>query len=289
MSFDDLPPLPAMRSPDARAYAERISAASRRVQQTTRTALDQRYGDDYWQKLDIYLPATEAQGLPVLCFLHGGAWVNGTKEWMGFMAPPLTGLPALFVSVNYRLAPAARYPAAMDDCFDALVWVYRNIARWGGDPGRIFLGGHSAGGHLVALVTLRRDLLRRRGLPDDVVKGCLPVSGVFDLRCAAPPSGSLEEVAHTAFLARPQDAWEASPLAYVDGNRTPFYLAWGSRDIPWLIGQGPAMAAALAAQPGRVVTEEFAGYDHFAMSEDAGRTDSAWVGRVRRWLSGSFD
>ena len=70
MSFDDLPPLPPLLRPEAKAYAERISEATRTVQRTTRTALDQRYGDDYWQKVDVYLPADpSARKLPVLCFL----------------------------------------------------------------------------------------------------------------------------------------------------------------------------------------------------------------------------
>jgi arylformamidase len=289
MSFDDLPPLPTLRSPDARAYAERISNASRIVQTQTRTALDLPYGDDYWQKIDLYLPAAEGRGLPVLCFLHGGAWVNGTKEWMGFMAPPLIDMPAIFASVNYRLAPAARYPAAFDDCLDAVAWIHRNIARFGGDPARIFLGGHSAGGHLAALVTLRRDLLRARGLPSNVIRACFPVSGAFDMRCDNPPPGSLEEVVNTAFLARLADAPDASPVTFVAGNDTPFYLAWGSRDIPSLILQGRAMAAALRQHEGAVAVEEFAGLDHFLMNEDAGRRDSLWVARVRRWMAGTFD
>lgn len=290
MSFDDLPPLPPLLRPEAKAYAERISAATRVVQRTTRTALDLRYGDDYWQKVDLYLPADRnARGLPVLCFMHGGVWVNGTKEWMGFMAPPLLDLPAIFVSVNYRLAPAARYPAALDDCLDALAWVHRNIAGYGGDPDKLFIGGHSAGGHLAALVTLRRDLTARRGLPPGVIKACFPVSGVFDLRAADPAPGSIEEAVYKSFLARAEDDAEASPVLHVEGNETPFYLTWGSRDMPSLIVQGRAMTAALEKQKGRVVSREFSGLDHFEMNEEAGRAESSWVHHVRRWMGLSFD
>lgn len=287
MSFDDLPPLPPLLQPEAKAYAERISDATRAVQRTTRTALDQRYGDDYWQKVDVYLPADpSARKLPVLCFMHGGAWVNGTKEWMGFMAPPLLDLPAIFVSVNYRLAPAARYPAPLYDCFEAVAWVHRNIARFGGDPGAIFIGGHSAGGHLAALVTLRRDILAAHGLPPNVIKACFPVSGAFDLRDPNPAPGSMEERVYTSFLARPEDDAEASPVLHTAGNETPFFLTWGSRDMPALIAQGKAMAAAL---PGRVASQEFPGLDHFEMSEEAGRADSPWIRTVRRWMRLSFD
>ena len=132
----------------------------RLAQQQTRCVLDQSYGSDYWQRLDIYLPATTSRSsVPVFCFLPGGAWINGCKEWLAFMAPAVTSAPAVFVALSYRHAPAAKFPAQLDDTLDGLAWVHRNIVRWGGDARRIYLGGHSAGGHLAALATLRRDAL----------------------------------------------------------------------------------------------------------------------------------
>ena len=68
----------------------------------------------------------------------------------------------------------------VEDCRNAVKWVYDNIAAHGGDPDRLFVGGHSAGGHLAALITLDADLWRGVGLPRDVIKGCFPVSGGFD-------------------------------------------------------------------------------------------------------------
>jgi acetyl esterase/lipase len=290
MSFDDLPPLPPPVDPAAKGYFERISELSRAVQRNARSALDLPYGADYWQKVDVYLPAdSQARGLPVLCFMHGGAWVSGSKEWMGFMAPSFTDLPAIFISVNYRLSPAVRFPAAMDDCFDALAWIHRNIARFGGDPERIFVGGHSAGGHLAALLALRRELAAARRLPRDVVKACFPVSGLFDLSETVLVPGSWEERIYPQFLARLEDGKAASPIAYVEGNVTPFYLTWGTSDLAPVIPQSKAMVAALERQPGRLVFEEWQNYDHFAMSEDAQHRDSKWVGRVRRWIGGAFD
>ncbi|MGH6797642.1 MAG: alpha/beta hydrolase, partial [Roseiarcus sp.] len=148
MSFDDLPALPPLLHPDAPAYARRIMAGTRAAQARLPVAIDQAYGSDYWQKLDIYRPAAPSPGtLPVLCFLHGGAWVNGCKEWLGFMAPVLTDLPAIFVAVSYRHAPEAKFPSQLDDTLDAVRWVHRNVERHGGDPRKIHLGGHSSGGH----------------------------------------------------------------------------------------------------------------------------------------------
>ena len=287
MSFDDLPPLPPQVNPDAQAYIDRVCSLSRAAYKTARGEFDIPYGYDYWQKVDVFAPpASGQQKLPVLCFMHGGAWVSGSKEWMAFMAAPITALPSILVSVNYRLAPAARFPAPMDDCFDALAWVYRHIARFNGDSERIYVGGHSAGAHLAALLTLRPELSVARGLPRDIIKACFAVSGVFDMRAKDPVPGSLEDRIYTQVLARPEDDAMASPVTYVDGNTTPFFITWGERDYEMVIRQSRAMVSALRTQPCRLAFEEMMGCDHFKTNEDAQRIDSPWVRRVHDWMRG---
>jgi arylformamidase len=166
----------------ADAYAEVSVRLSRLAAMTTRCVLDVPYGDHPEQRLDIYLPADPTlRDLPVFVNIHGGAWTHGFKEWMGLNAPPIVAVPAIYVSLGYRLAPHARFPAPFDDCLAAFAWVFRNIAKHGGSPDRLFVGGHSAGGQLAALIALRTDLHARHGLPKGVVKACLPTSGVFDM------------------------------------------------------------------------------------------------------------
>ena len=284
MSFDDLPPLPPLIHPDGGRYVERIMRLGRRAQQETRCVLDRPYGPDYWQKLDVYLPAqTAGSGLPVLCFLPGGAWINGCKEWLAFMAPVLTALPAVFVALSYRHAPAVKFPAQLDDTIEGLAWIVRNVSGWGGDPGRIHLGGHSAGGHLAALASLRRDAITARGLPPDIVRACLPVSAPFDLASDDPVRR--QKVA--AFLARPEDVAAASPIAHVEGNRTPFVLTCGTADLPELIPQARRMTAALdaAGSPAELLMLE--GRNHFNTHEDCGVADSPWMRKARALLLGS--
>lgn len=279
MPFDSLPKQTQM-GPVAEAYAAEILQGSRQVAATTRVVLDVPYGDDYWQKIDIYLPAQAGlSDLPVLLFLHGGGWSNGYKEWMGFMAPCFTDLPAIFVSVGYRLLPDVRFPAPLEDTVAALGWVHANIARHGGSPDRLFIGGHSAGGHLAALATLSRDRLAEAGLPDDVVKACFPVSAVFEFAM-----GELE-ARNKPLLVRPQDAPIASPLNHVRGNRVPFYIIWGDNDLEYVMRTGPLMVERLAREQGRVEHQVFSGYDHFRPSTDGGRRDSVWVQTVRSWMA----
>jgi arylformamidase len=281
MSFDDLPPLPPLIHPDGGRYVERIMGLGRHAQRETPCVLDQPYEIDYWQRLDIYLPKQKSgSALPVLCFLPGGAWINGCKEWLAFMAPVLTALPSVFVALSYRHAPAVKFPAQLDDTIEGLAWIYGNISRWGGDPRRIHLGGHSAGGHLAALASLRRDAIEARGLPTDIVRACLPVSAPFDLASDDP----MRRQKVAAFLARPEDVSAASPIAHVEGNRTPFVVTCGTADLPELIPQARRMTAALkdAGSPADLLILE--GRNHFNAHEDCGVPDSQWVQKTRALL-----
>ena len=267
-------------SPGAGEYLERAMAWSDEVRANTRTALDLPYGDDERQKLDVYMPdAAPGEPVPVLMFLHGGYWVIGHKDLLGFMAPAITPAPALLVSVGYRLAPGAKYPQQVDDCRAALRWVHDNISGYGGDPSRIYVGGHSAGGHLAAMVALQRDRLAAFGLPFDAIKGCFPVSGVFDVTQAPPER-------REAFLASDDDARGASPVYNTEGNAVPFLLEIGSDDFDNLREQHPRMAEALRAQHGYVEEMTRQGHNHFQISLDHASLDSPWTRRVREWMSG---
>ena len=275
MVFPHLPPQPPM-SPVAEHYAAYCLEATAQVQARTRHVLDIPFGADYWQKLDLYLPDDPtAHDLPTLLFMHGGYWTHGYKEWLGFMAPAFTSLPALFISVSYRLSPAVTHPAALEDCLAALIWVHDHIAEHGGDPQRLFVGGHSAGGHLAALLALQPQLLTTRGLPATSVKGCFPVSGVYDLE------GDVPQDRLTAFLAPGASRALASPIHYVAGNCTPFFLAVGEHDFPVLHAQAYAMATALRQEHAPVELLEVAGADHFQINMWASDPIYPWAQRVR--------
>lgn len=281
MAFADLPPQPPM-SAVAEEYAAFCLEHTAQAQARTRHVLDIALGVDYWQKLDLYLPDDPGTaGLPTLLFMHGGYWTHGYKEWLGFMAPALVSLPALFISVGYRLSPAAKHPAALEDCLLALTWAYQHIAAYGGDPQRLFVGGHSAGGHLAALMTLQPALLTARGLPPGSITACFPLSGVFDL------SGDLPQDQVQAFLAPGASLAHASPLHYVRGNRTPFLLAVGEQDYTVLYEQAYTMAAALRREPGAVELLDIPQVDHFQISMRAEDPTFIWVQRVRAWMQQS--
>ena len=129
-------------------------------------------------RLDIYEPDTASDApLPVMFWIHGGGWVVGDKSDVALKPKVLTERGFVFVSTNYRLLPDVTMDVLIRDVARSLGWVHRNIARFGGDPNRIFVGGHSAGAQLAALICTDDRLLKEVSVSFDVLKGCVPVDG----------------------------------------------------------------------------------------------------------------
>ncbi|MBM3796920.1 MAG: alpha/beta hydrolase [Acidobacteria bacterium] len=129
--------------------------------------------------LDIYTPEKPAAGksLPVMFWIHGGGWQAGDKSDVALKPKVLTERGFVFVSTNYRLLPEVSMTELMSDAAKSLGWVHRNITRYGGDPARIFLGGHSAGAQMAALLAADERYLQRERVPFEALKGCVPVDG----------------------------------------------------------------------------------------------------------------
>jgi acetyl esterase/lipase len=110
-------------------------------------------------------------------WIHGGGWQVGDKSDVALKPKVLTERGFVFVSTNYRLLPDVEMDVLIRDVAKSLGWVYRNIAKYGGDPKRIFVGGHSAGAQLAALICIDERYLKEEGVSFDVLKGCIPVDG----------------------------------------------------------------------------------------------------------------
>jgi arylformamidase len=128
------------------------------------------------QVLDIYSP-DDAKNLPVVFWIHGGGWQAGDKGDVALKPKVLTERGFVFVSTNYRLVPSVEMDELIRDVAKSLGWVHRNIANYGGDATRIFVGGHSAGAQLAALICIDDRYLKEEGIPFNVLKGCVPVDG----------------------------------------------------------------------------------------------------------------
>ena len=128
--------------------------------------------------LDIYTPEKQARNsLPVVFWIHGGGWQTGDKGDVALKPKVLTERGVILVSTNYRLLPEVTMDELVGDVASSLGWVHRNIAKYGGDPEQIIVGGHSAGAQLAALICIDDKYLKKEGVSFEVLKGCIPVDG----------------------------------------------------------------------------------------------------------------
>ena len=189
-------------------------------------------------RLDLYLPRGQ-KDFPVLFFVHGGAWQRGDKGMLG-----LYGVLGSFyarhgvgtVVINYRLSPGVQHPEHVKDVARAFAWTYKNIAKYGGRPDRIFVGGHSAGGHLIALLVTDESYLKAEGLTTKAIHGAIALSGVYRV-----PDRYLASV----FGTDPEVRKQASPIEHVRPGLPPFLIIYGDEDLPDC-GRGPSEAFARA-------------------------------------------
>jgi arylformamidase len=270
MRFEDYPPQEPP-SDNGRIYGDKVMQLGAGLEGNER-----RYGEDAYQSLAIF--RAPAGNGTLLAVMHGGGWTNGYKEWMAFMAPALTAAGVSFATIGYRLAPAHLFPAGIDDAIAALAWLHANAATFDYDPTRIFLGGHSAGGHYAALLAVRRDWQAGAGLPGDVVRGCLPISGVYDFGAQSGLS------AWPRFLGAVGNEKLASPIDRIEGKPPPFLIAHGDEDFPHLIKQAERMEAVLRAAGGDVERVVLKGRNHFTASYAGGEPAGPWVPRALDWM-----
>jgi len=270
--IDEYPPQEPS-SDNARSYSDEVMRRGAGLDRIERL-----YAADRYQGLAVF--RTAAPNGTLLAFLHGGGWTNGYKEWMAFMAPAFTAAGVTFATIGYRLAPGHLFPAGVNDVIAALAWLHAHAADFGCDPARIFLGGHSAGGHYAALVAVRRDWQAGVELPRDVIRGCLPISGVYDF---GPQSGL---TARPRFLGDAGNETAASPIDHIQDPPPPFLLAHGDRDFPHLMRQAERMEAALRTAGGDVERLVLEGRNHFTASYAGGEADGPWVPRALAWMTG---
>ena len=182
------------RIPDHPAILQHWHDASVQARERHEDMRELAYGADASERLDLFRAAGAAHGAgaaPVLVYLHGGYWRALDKRDQSFIAPPFVEAGAMVVVPNYALCPAVSIEHIALQLVQALVWVHRHAAEHGGDPARIVVAGHSAGGHLAALLLACDWRAVAPDLPPDLVKVALAISGLYEL----------EPLRHAPFLA----------------------------------------------------------------------------------------
>ncbi len=236
------------------------------------------YGHDAVQKLDIYVPR-RAHLAPVLIDIHGGGWSAGSKEPRALQAQGVTSAGCLWVPIDYGLAPDYSVDKMVDHVYQAIAWIYKNIQAYGGDPQQVFLFGHSAGGHLAA-TTLMPHWHRSYALPEDVIKGFVLTSGIFDLESQVHEGGHLQKMLQMSI----ENAHRASPLFHLPDQPKDVIIAYSQAELPAFISESKAYAKALQSVGCNVLIIEVEKLNHFDMINALCDTQGALYQSVMRMV-----
>jgi acetyl esterase/lipase len=206
------------------------------------------YGDDARQVLDIYAPAA-AKGAPVMVFYYGGSWNSGSRLDYTFIGALFAQLGFVTIIPDYRVYPQVRFPGFIDDCAAALAYVGVRVARHGGNPGQIFLMGHSAGAYNAVMTALAP------GAPP--LAGVIGLAGPYDFLPIRDPL--IKEIFQTEDMAATQ------PINYARAGAPPMYLAHGGRDRTVLPRNTTALAARLAGLGSPAMAKIYPSLGHISL------------------------
>ena len=253
---------------DQAAYApNREQLIERRVRDSVRGRIGEperlAYGPAEIERLDIYRSARPAA--PVFVFIHGGAWRSGRSKDFTGPAEMFLAARADYVVPDFAWVQdvGGSLMVLADQVRRAIAWVFQNIARFGGDPNRLYLGGQSSGGHLAA-VALTTDWRRDFGLPADIIKGGVCISGMYDLT-------PVRLSARSRYVAFDDTTVAAlSPIRHLDRLQAPLVVAYGTRETPEFQRQNREFAAAVEAAGKRVRLVVGEHYNHFELPETLG-------------------
>lgn len=182
------------------------------------------YGADPRQKLDIWSPRSQTAGpLPVVIFYYGGGWSEGSRGDYGFAGAAYASKGFIAVVPDYRLVPAVRFPGFVEDGAQTVKWVRENIARYGGDPERISLAGHSAGAYIAAMLALEPRFLAAAGVEPNAIRSAALLSGPYDFY---PFTEARGRAAFGAWKS-PRDT---QPINFARRDAPPIFLGHGTAD-----------------------------------------------------------
>ena len=264
-----------------------------------RKTADVRYLEDGHARhtLDIYTPADSAQSpRPVLVWIHGGGWQAGDKSQVALKPKLLTERGFVFVSANYRLLPEVPMETLLGDVAAAIGWVRKQIATHGGDPQRVFVGGHSAGAQIAALLCTDDRYLKKEGVPFASLRGCIPVDGdTFDIpkiiltaeHRQAVYGGPMPTSGHRQkFGNDPLKHVDFSAVTHVAADKQipPFLILYFSGN-PDTTAQARRLEAVLreSSVPARAVGK--GDTNHGRLNDDLGRPDDPATAELLRFLA----
>jgi acetyl esterase/lipase len=218
---------------------------------------DLAYGSDPRQKLDLYVPDKLAGPAPVLLFFYGGSWTGGSKARYFAFGQAFARKGIITAVADYRLYPQVRYPAFVEDGAQAFAWLHAHAAGYGGDAGRIFLAGHSAGAYIAVMLAADLSYLKTAGVDPASVRGVIGIAGPYDFL----PLRDDELIA----IFNGANRTETQPIHYIDGVRPPMLLATGTKDTIVSPRNTGRLAARLRSIGSPVEERQYPGIGHIGI------------------------
>lgn len=262
---------PSIALPDPNAPGRHFVETAERARATLACQLDVPYGPTLEETLDIF-PAAQTNA-PVFVFIHGGYWRALASKTFSGVALGLQARGITTVVINYALCPRVTIDEIVRQTRSALAWTLRNIQHYGGDPKRVAIGGHSAGGHLTAMA-LQTEWAEDYGLPQDPFVAALPFSGLFDIEplrySYLQPAIQLDE----GIIRRNSPAFLVRPC------KTPLWITWGGAETTEFARQAAVYHQAWTAAGNSAELRAVPGADHFTVIaglEDGESTVCHWL------------
>jgi arylformamidase len=222
--------------PDLAPYHKKGLAMATEAKTRFRVLEHVAYGDHDDEWLEVYLP-DGAREAPVIVYFHGGAWRAQQEASIGALSLGYVPFGAIFVAVAFSQAPAANLDVMVAQCRAATAFAYRECSKWGGDPNRLYLMGHSSGAHLTANVAVT-DWPKAFGLPREIIKGIAVSSGPYDLEPVILSK-------RNEYLHLDRGGVERNTATkHLHKDLPPAIVAWGGKELPEFQRQGAAFADA---------------------------------------------
>lgn len=213
------------------------------------------YAEHSRHRLDVCRPAA-AVAAPVVVFFYGGAWRSGNKGLYRYVAKALARRGYVAVVPDYRIFPQARYPDFLEDGAQVVRWAKDNVGRFGGDPDKIFLKGHSAGAHIAAMLSIDARWLNQVGLgPGRDIAGLIGISGPYDYLPLR------DETLKVIFGGA--DRQETQPIFHVTSGAPPSLLMTGGRDRLVEPGNATRLAERLVAAGNTATVKTYRRVGHY--------------------------
>lgn len=224
------------------------------------------YADGERQRLDVWTPGRQAPGarLPIVVFFYGGGWVSGSRQDYGFAGAAFAGKGFVTIIPDYRLVPGVRFPAFVEDGALAVRWARDHAAEFGGDPSRITLAGHSAGGYIAAMLALDGHFLRDAGVDPRTIRAAALLAAPLDFYPFTEARG------RDALGQWPRPA-ETQPISVARPDAPPLLLAAGTADTIVRPRNSVALAARLRSLGAPVELKLYPGKDHVDLAKALSR------------------